>query len=126
MQPAIHGREDLPILLGSMPVIVGVGDFAWVLLVGTHANQDLAIPLHAPEQCPRYLSLQGTLMQMEALMVSNAVQMYVHELIEQMVGLSMTRYLSPLEHAAVAAMCMAECSADLVQGVRPADMLPTL
>lgn len=49
VQPAISGFVDFPISICGVPVIKGIGDLAWELLIAADANHNLSISFHTPE-----------------------------------------------------------------------------
>ena len=59
VQPAICGFVDFPVGFCGVPVIKGVGDFAWKLLVAADPNHNLPVGFHAPEQSTCHLRLHS-------------------------------------------------------------------
>ena len=57
VQPAVHGLVDFPVGICGVPVIKGVGDLAWKLLIAADPDDDLSIGFHTPEQGACHLSL---------------------------------------------------------------------
>ena len=59
VQPAICSFVNFPVSFCGVPVIKGIGDLAWKLLIAADPNHNLPIGFHAPKKSTCHLSLHS-------------------------------------------------------------------